>query len=417
MPAYDYVVDTGIIVPDTADLKTTVQGEYRTALGTDMVESDASPQGRLIDSEVTARTDVIALNAENANQINPNIAVGIFLKSICALMDISAGQDTPSTIPGVILRGAAETPVPAGSRIRSEATGNTYASVNAVTFDSTGMAVVDFQNTVAGPIPEAAEVVWDIVDGVVGWSSAENPAGAVLGSLAMNDARLRLYRKEMLAKQGVGGLPNVYSRVRGVAGVQSLKARENDSSSAPIPPENQITLPNNSMWVCVNGGADNDILTALLAARSGTPAFAQATAVGGGTVPANYVTANVVEPVSGQQYTVQFARPDRKRIKVAIYYKLNVALRQPEKSIIDAIIAYASGQLPDEPGFVTGVSVSPFDISGAVMIQIPGILVPYCAVWLEGQAQPVRPSAPVVPINLWEIPFIDTTDISVFKDG
>ncbi|QRE00535.1 hypothetical protein [Burkholderia phage BCSR129] len=418
MPTYEYVVDTGIIVPDTSTLKATVQGEFRTALGSDLVTADATPQGRLIDGEVTARSGVIALNAENANQINPNVSVGVFLKSICALMDISAGTDTPSVIPAAVLSGAPQTPVPAGSRVRSEATGNLFQTAADVVLDNTGSATVDLNSSVPGPINEASGVVWDIVDGVVGWTSVTTANPAIPGSLQMNDARLRLYRKEMLAKQGVGGLPNVYSNVRGVAGVRSLKARENSDSTVAIPPENQIILPKNSMWLCVDGGADADVLSAFLNSRSGTPAFAQAkSAATGLTVPATYITQQIVEPVSGQSYTVTACRPDRKRVKCAIYYKLNVALRQPEKSIIDAIIAYASGELPDEPGFVTGVSVSPFDISGAVAIQITGILIPYCAIWLEGQTAPVRPNAPIVPINIWEIPFIESTDIQVFKDN
>ena len=69
--AYNYVNRTGVIVPDTSDIQSDVQDEYRSALGTDLDVSPQTPQGRLIAGETTSRTAVAVNNATLANQIKP----------------------------------------------------------------------------------------------------------------------------------------------------------------------------------------------------------------------------------------------------------------------------------------------------------------------------------------------------------
>ena len=69
--------DSGVIIPNTADIHVTVQGEYQDALGSDLSLEEATPQGRLIDTETTARQNTIAFNASMANVlININLSSG-----------------------------------------------------------------------------------------------------------------------------------------------------------------------------------------------------------------------------------------------------------------------------------------------------------------------------------------------------
>ena len=77
-----YVTNTGVIVPDTADVKTQVQNEFKEALGQDLSLEDSTPQGRLIDAETIARKAVLTNNAQIANQLNPNTASGVYLDAI-----------------------------------------------------------------------------------------------------------------------------------------------------------------------------------------------------------------------------------------------------------------------------------------------------------------------------------------------
>ena len=76
---YTFTSNNGIVIADTADIKSDIQGEYQAALGADLPLEDATPQGRLIDIETDARTAVIENNVLISNAINFNLASGITL--------------------------------------------------------------------------------------------------------------------------------------------------------------------------------------------------------------------------------------------------------------------------------------------------------------------------------------------------
>ena len=76
---YNYIVNTGVIVPDTSDLKNDVTAEYQDALGADMNTTAGTPQGRLIDAETLARSNVVRSNSLTANMFNINLAYGLSL--------------------------------------------------------------------------------------------------------------------------------------------------------------------------------------------------------------------------------------------------------------------------------------------------------------------------------------------------
>ena len=82
---YEYLTESGVIVPDTADTRNEVVSEWRNALGQDLITDDETPQGLLINAETIARQEVARNNANIANQINPDLAEGVFLDAIWAL--------------------------------------------------------------------------------------------------------------------------------------------------------------------------------------------------------------------------------------------------------------------------------------------------------------------------------------------
>ena len=67
---YNYIVNTGVIVPDTSELKNDITTEYQDALGSDMNTTAGTPQGRLIDAETISRSSVIRTNSLTANMFN-----------------------------------------------------------------------------------------------------------------------------------------------------------------------------------------------------------------------------------------------------------------------------------------------------------------------------------------------------------
>lgn len=134
MAEYLYIESTGVIVPDTSTLLTEVQDEYKLAFGNDLVTTPDTPQGVLINSEALARAVVVNNNVALANQINPNIAGGIFLDAICALLGISRTAPQHSTVV-CNLTGVAGTVIPQGSQAQDTVYNELWESVTDVTLD------------------------------------------------------------------------------------------------------------------------------------------------------------------------------------------------------------------------------------------------------------------------------------------
>ena len=114
MAVYDYLISTGVIVPDTSDTREDVIAEYRSVFGADFIVDDETPEGTLITAETTSRQSVARNNAAVANQINPNLAGGPFFDAIWALT--GGGRDTGRrSAVMVTVTGAANTIIPINS--------------------------------------------------------------------------------------------------------------------------------------------------------------------------------------------------------------------------------------------------------------------------------------------------------------
>lgn len=357
---YTYINETGVIVPDTADLLAIVQAEWRAAFGTELTLDPSTPQGILITAETLARAFVLANNAAIANQINPTIAGGVFLKAICALTGLEPPEATFSVVSDVVLTGEPNLTISAGA-IAKTAAQDQFELISAVTLDGSGNGVGNFQAVLAGPVPCAIGALNSIVSEVLGWETVTNPNAAVLGTDAPSDAQLRTLRANTLALQGIGLNEAIVSGLYDTPGVRSLAYRENIANTTEV--IDGITLVAHSIWACVQGGTDEDVAAALLSGKS---------------MGANWngdVTVMVTEEASGQEYEVKFDRPDEIAVYVRVTIKSMAALINPQAAVRAAVLAYANGELSNEPGFTVGTDVSPFELAAAVNSQIPGVFV------------------------------------------
>lgn len=377
MADYQYLDTTGVIVPDTAAIQTEVENEYKAVFGQDLITTPNTPQGVLITAEVAARSNVLLNNATVANQINPNLAGGVFLDAIWALTGGSRLAATYSVVPGVHLLGLPGTVVPAGSQA-ALADGTLFASVSAVTLDGGGNGYVDFQAVDTGPIAANIGALTQIVTAVLGWDTVTNPVAATVGRSEESDLASRLRRKNTLSLQNVALPDAITSGLYDTPNVRSLTFRENYTNAAAT--IDGIYLLANSVWACVDGGLDADIAATLLAHKSLGANWNGAT------------TVNVTDPASGQSYPVKFDRPTAKPVKARVTVRNLSALTDVPTAVRDAIVAYAAGLQEGEPGFVVGASVSSFELAGAVNRAAPGIYVQNCEIslvsptsWVVGQ--------------------------------
>jgi hypothetical protein len=358
---YTYVTSTGVIVPDTSQILSDVQTEYREVFGADLVVTPDTPQGVLISAEALSRAAVAANNAAVANQINPNVAGGTFLDAVMALTGLQRTAQTQTQVPNVAVAGVPGTVIPEGSLAQTSA-GDQFQTLSQVTLGNNGQATVNFASVAYGAIPCAAGALTQIVSSVLGWETVTNTTAGTLGATTQSDQAARALRQNTLAFQGVSLAVAITSALYNVAGVTSLSFRENTAPDTQV--IDGITMVGHSIYACVAGGSDTDVAAALLENKSSGCAW-------NGTT-----TVNLIEPASGQTYPVKFDRPEQVGVLVQVNTTNgNVA------NIIQAVLDYAAGlvQVTDQtgstgtlPGFTVGASVSPFDLAAAIVAENPG---------------------------------------------
>ena len=394
--AYDYITSTGTVVPDTSTLLVEVQDEFKVALGADLVTDPSTPQGALIVAETLARTGVVGNNAALANQINPNLAAGVFLDAIWALTGGQRLTATRTVVQGVELGGLPGTIIPAGSQA-SIADGTLFASVSGLVLDGAGEGVVDFQAVDAGPIAVNPGALSQIVTGVLGWDSVSNPTAGVLGRNQESDLASRRRRRFTLSLQNVALPEAITSALYDTPNVRSLTFRENFTNTTLV--IDGVTMLPNSIFVCVDGGSDLDVASTLLANKSLGCNWNGSTSV------------NVTDAASGQVYAVRFSRPSTVDVQARVYVRNLGALGDITASVKQAVVDYAAGLIEGEVGFTVGSSVSAFELAGAVTRRVPGVYVQKCEVSL---LTPTTWSTDEIPIGLEEIAAIIAANVQVF---
>jgi hypothetical protein len=393
MADYKFIADNGVIVPDTADIKTEVEQEFKAALGERLSTAPDTPQGRLISTETDARTAVVRNNAQLANQINPNLAVGIFLEAISAFLDIGRTPASHSVISGVEVTGIPLTQIAQGSRARSRA-GDVFATASTVVLNSSGRAVVDFVAVDTGPVTCVPGDLITVVDAVLGWETVYNGNAAVVGEAEQSDVSLRLERQVRLANQGISTMEAQISGLYGVSGVKSLSFLENISHNFET--VEGIYMKPHSVWACVYGGSNADIAMSLLKNKTDGAAWNGA------------VSTTVIEPYAQIPYSVLFDRPKDVPIRISVTVR-----RGTVDQVKTAIMQYANGEIDGERGFIVGGDVSPFELAGAINLYRPEIFVKSLLV-ARGSG---TLAATEILIAKNEIPSVKAENINVIVDS
>ena len=396
---YQYVIPEGIVIPDTEVINDQVIGEYKALFGQDLITTPNTPQGTLIAAETQARDGVAVNNATVANQINPNLAGGVFLDAICALTGIQRTVSTFSTVVGS-LTGVGGTIVPSGSQAQETVGQQIFQTVSSVAIPITGSVDVVFQALNPGPIAVSPGTLTQIVSVVLGWETVTNASAATVGADTQTDDALRAYRKNTLAIQGQGLAQAILSGVYAIDNVKSATFRENDLPTVEV--IDGVTMPANSIYLCVDGGTDNDIATTLVAKKNGGCQYTN-----GAGIP---VSVSYTEPFSGQVMAVKFDRPTPIPVKIRVTIKVLDTLSDPQVVVQNAILNYAAGMIPGETGFTVGTSVSPFEIAGAINFYNRSIFVTLVEVSLQ---TPISYSTNTLAISIFQIATIAVSDITV----
>jgi hypothetical protein len=361
---YEYILPTGVIVPDTAVISEDVIGEFQETFGTDLVTTPNTPQGLLIVSETAARTAVADNNAALANQINPNVSGGVYLDALLALTGSERTKDTPSVVT-VNITGVSGTVIPQGSQAQDSIYGNLFQTTQTVTIVD-GAATVVMNSVLNGPIAAEASTLTQIVSNVLGWETVTNPDAAVLGTVTQSDEQARFLRRVTLFAQGASTAGAIISALYLTTGVTSVFFQENVLPTTEV--INGVTMVGHSIYACVDGGSDLDVATAIQSKKSAGASYNN-----GGSM--TNVSQNVTVPFSGQVIAVLFDRPDVIEIGVAVTVIQTQPVQDPVTAAQQAILNYAAGLISGLDGLIVGANVSPWELGGAIASQYPGLYV------------------------------------------
>lgn len=365
---YTYTDVTGVITTDAATIEAEVQQEYKDTFGDDLNIDPSTPQGMLITIETLSRTAVADNNAALANQINPNLAGGVFLD---ALLQLTGSQRNPSS-PSLVectLTGVSGTIIPAGAQISNTDGTTLFQLVETVTIPVIGtIPSIQFQSVDDGQISAEVNTLIVIVSNILGWETVTNTDAAILGSITQSDAQARLDRQNTLASQGNSLAFNVISNLYGLDGVApaGLTFQENYYSTQQT--INEIVMVPHSLYTCVGGSASNlDVATTVQSSKAAGCAYNN-----GLGIPQSQI---VVDQYSGQSITVLFDTPSIVTISINVTVHANTTVQNVSTSVQNAILKYANGELDGQRGFSVGEYVSPFQIAAAVISQVTGIFI------------------------------------------
>lgn len=389
---YNYITSSGVIVPDTDSVKSDVQEEYKAALGNDLILTDSTPQGRLIDTETLARQNLLRTAALMANVINPNVSFGVFLDALCALTGCVRKSASKTRVTAT-LGGTPNTVVPANV-LAQTIDGSDFYLENAVTLDVNGQGTGVFLSVEDGAVQCAAGSLNRVKTTVLGWETVTNANAGIVGADTESDRDLKVRRLETLY-QGRSFLGDISSKLANVPNIQSWVVRQN-YKSAPLV-VNGVSIKPYSVYVCAYGGSDADIAMALYMS---VPAGCDYT---GNT------DVTVTDPWVNQDYVVSFQRPTEVSIDVKVYIRVSTGTGDVTGAVKQAISDYQEGLIENIDGLQIGVAVSPFEIASAINIEVPGVFVQQVQITKHGGAL----STESIPVGINEIARISADNITI----
>lgn len=349
---YTYLDNNGIIVPDTANVKETVQTEYQKALGLGLNLDDSTPQGRMIDIETDARAGVIENNALMANLFNIKMSFGIPLDAMGANFGLERQAATSSSVQATVT-GTYGTVIPAGAQASTQA-GFIFYAENNITIPESGTVTATFLSQDKGAIPCPVGSLTKIIDGTFGWETITNDDPAILGQAQESDASFKARFTNNGLFTGTSILEDYKNELSKVENVISSFVYDNGSSETIT--YDTVSIAPHSVYACVDGGNDSDVAYALFRRKS----------VGSGWAGTD-VTVTVQDSVYGVDYTVSFDRPDN----ITIYYNVEFdvgtsSASVPEQAVAEAILNYTNT-------LKVGDDVLPLQVASAINEAVEGI--------------------------------------------
>lgn len=181
---YQYVTDTGIIIPQTSDIKSKVAEMMKSIFSSNLDTSDETPAGRLVEAITLLCVQFLGITAQNANQINPNYATGQALDAIGSMFECKR-SDATRTIITLMCYASEGTTIKAGSVV-SDNDGNKFVINGDVTIPEGSSSAIAYgycetEGNIEPVIGAVKNVDESITTGI--WNLVRNTAQKYTGTV------------------------------------------------------------------------------------------------------------------------------------------------------------------------------------------------------------------------------------------
>ena len=245
-----------------------VQADITAAFGQTLDFNLNTPQGQLSSSEAAVIANNYASFVYWTQQFDPAYATGRSLDALARIYFLTRNPAEPTALEVTCTGGGAGVSVnlPIGSLIQ-DTNGNIYASTAVGTLPAGGGSItVPFACQTAGPIPVPNANAVSIYKAIPGWDSVAVASGEV-GTNTETDSAFRTRRLDAVAGNSFGAAGSIVGAVAQVPGVLDYFAFDNGTAS-PVTVSG-VSVAAHSIYVCVAGGAETAVATAIWSKKGG----------------------------------------------------------------------------------------------------------------------------------------------------
>lgn len=269
--------ESGLQVKSLQELTTELEIGLRAVYGADINLDSNSPDGQMVGIVVQSAEDLRELLLNVNAGFDPDQAEGITLDQRVALVGLTRGSGTFTTVEiqvvtsqalaliGLGVQSGEISPTVSGLYIIKDDAGNKWYLMSNQAPGSAGTYSYIFRAAILGAVlvtPSTITTPVTIVGGVV---SVNNALGAEeQGIDEESDQDLRVRFRKSTSVIAMGFADSLEAALRNLDGVKSAVVYENNEDTADV-----FGTPGHTIWCIVEGGASADIAQVIFSKRSG----------------------------------------------------------------------------------------------------------------------------------------------------
>jgi len=262
---------TGATIPDAYQLRLDAETDLKTVIGSDLnldsatVDTDATPQGMIMVTEVASRLELLSAVMWWLAQIDIDTSEGVYQDSNGKLFGITriAARKTQVSVTCVGLTGIT---IPSGSTVQ-DFNGNLYDSQTSVVIPVGGTIAVNFYAQQDGEIECPPNAIDTIFSRVNGWDSATNADAGLVGRAEETQQEFAARMRLSVERNSGGTLGAMIGRLLDLDGVTDVFARANFLTEPLV--LTGVTIPVHYTYIAVVGGTDQAVIDVIGSASCG----------------------------------------------------------------------------------------------------------------------------------------------------